>query len=314
MDQAKRVCFFSGVFQLAAGISFLSLPLFQRVILNYPADYIGGWQMIAGYVVKMDVLERAEDAMGISLLLLFLGSCILVLVCAAGTVTSWIPRVPPVVSAILSLAGIAAGAVLYEYAGRGIPESGFEFWRFWYISPGCLAAAAVIGFVSAGMRVCAKKKETQQTGHEKLPGLSEQMEHKKYYQIVEKEPAAGPEKKQEEKPLRPYTPGSAPRGVMVGLTGVYAGEEIPLRPGETIRVGRDVESNLVFDKRAPRVSRHHCEITWNPESQNYSIVDTSTNGTFKNGSEDCLPQNMTIVLEVGCTLSLGSDDNVFRLE
>lgn len=311
MEKAKKVCYVSGFFQLAAGISFLFLTVFLRTTANYLTEYVRGWQLIAGYVAKTDVMKLVEETMGISMLLLFLCGSVLVLVCAAGAVTSWIPVVPPLVPAVCSVAGIAAVTTLYVYTNGSISGTDVHFGRFMFAAPCCLAAAAVTGFVSVGMRSSGKKKAVPVPAvHEKLPGLSEKIENKKYYQVVEKEPAAA----QEGQPAAPYTPGSAPRGVMVGLAGVYAGVEIPFGPGETIRVGRDAASNLIFDKRAPRVSRHHCEITWNPGSGNYSIVDTSTNGTFKNGSEDCLPQNMNIVLEAGCTISLGSDDNMFRLE
>lgn len=312
MEKAKKVCYVSGFFQLAACVSFLFLPLFQRVNLNYPTEYVRGWQVIAGYVEKTDVMELVEKVLGISTLILFLCGSMLVLICVCGVVTAWAPGVPPVVSAVLSVMGLVAAAALYVYVNGRLTGTDVQFGRFLPVTPCSLAAAVIVGFVSVGVRASGKKNVTPPAAavRQKLPELSEKIENKKYYQVVEKELAAG----QQEQTIPPYTPGRAPRGVMVGLAGIYAGVEIPFAPGETIRVGRDSSSNLIFDKRAPRVSRHHCEITWNAGSGNYSIVDTSTNGTFKNGSEDCLPQNMTIVLEVGCTLSLGSDDNVFRLE
>lgn len=42
--------------------------------------------------------------------------------------------------------------------------------------------------------------------------------------------------------------------------------------------------------------------------------DTSSNGSFTNGSQECLPQNMEICLKPGTILDFGSEENRFRLE
>ena len=46
----------------------------------------------------------------------------------------------------------------------------------------------------------------------------------------------------------------------------------------------------------------------------FYIKDYSSNGTFKNQSENCLPQNMEISLEVGTILDIGDEGNRFILE
>lgn len=311
MDKAKKVCCVSGVFQLAAGICFLLLPFFVRETPYYSTEYVRGWHMLSGYVTKSELPVVMGEIFGVSLLLLFLFSSVLVLICITAAVTAWIAGVPPVVSAVLSVVGAADGTALYLYVRGKAAQTDYHMGWMTLVAPCCLIVSVVIGAVSTGMRASSKKKTVVVPAvREKLPDIARKIEEKKYYQVVEQEPAS----EQTDPQFPPYTPGSAPRGVMVGLVGVYAGVEIPFQPGETIKVGRDAASNLIFDKRAPRVSRHHCEITWNPESQTYHIVDTSTNGTFKNGSEDCLPQNMNIALEVGCTISIGNEDNIFRLE
>lgn len=105
----------------------------------------------------------------------------------------------------------------------------------------------------------------------------------------------------------------SPRGVLVGLTGIYRGAEIPFRPGETLKLGRDMSNDLIFEGET-KVSRYHCAITWFPETQKFKIIDQSANGCFVNGSEDCLPQNMEIELAPGTILAIGDQKNIFRLE
>ncbi len=99
---------------------------------------------------------------------------------------------------------------------------------------------------------------------------------------------------------------------MVGLSGSFQGAEIPCQPGETLKIGRDTSNDLVLPDA--RVSRFHCRLTYLAEEGKYQIVDTSSNGSFANGREECLPQNMEIYLEPGTILDIGDAQNRFRLE
>lgn len=118
---------------------------------------------------------------------------------------------------------------------------------------------------------------------------------------------------EEEEPVAaPYQPG-VPRGVLVGIRGMYAGAEIPFRAEESIRLGRDASNDLVFTD-APRVSRHHCMITCHESKQQYGFLDRSSNGSFIHGQADCLPQNIEIMLQPGTVIDIGDEDNEFRLE
>ena len=108
-----------------------------------------------------------------------------------------------------------------------------------------------------------------------------------------------------------FVMGGTPKGVMVGLRGMYAGAEIPLRPGEAIKLGRLSENDLVFGG-VNEVSRHHCIIRF--DGERFFIKDTSSNGTFANGSDECLPQNIEVELPVGTVIALGNDNNTFRVE
>lgn len=109
-----------------------------------------------------------------------------------------------------------------------------------------------------------------------------------------------------------YIPNK-PRGVMVGLKGVYAGAEIPCTSGEYIKFGRLTDNHLVFEGQE-KVSRNHCKIKWDEGQQKYFIIDYSSNGTFINDSKDCLPQNLHIEITPGTVIALGDEKNTFRLE
>ena len=100
---------------------------------------------------------------------------------------------------------------------------------------------------------------------------------------------------------------------MVGLTGIYAGAEISFRDGESIRLGRLPNNDLVFEGQ-DKVSRNHCYIKWNGGEQKFFIKDFSSNGTFVNGAEDCLPQNIEIEIPIGSVIAIGDEKNTFRLE
>lgn len=106
---------------------------------------------------------------------------------------------------------------------------------------------------------------------------------------------------------------SGGRGVMVGLTGMYAGAELHFEDGMKIRLGRLPDNDLVFTNEA-HVSRRHCEISWHAAAKQFYIKDFSSSGSYINGSEDCLPQNIDTPLPSGTILDIGDENNRFRLE
>lgn len=168
----------------------------------------------------------------------------------------------------------------------------------------CLVGV-IISVCSAVMSICAlastpkKVKETQT----KIPQVQEikQQQLEAEYNIIDSE---------NEQPV--YIPGN-PRGVMVGLSGIYAGTEIPMTDGEFIKLGRQNTNHLIFEGQA-RVSRNHCKIKWDESQKTYCIYDYSSTGSFVNGSQECIPQNLEINLEPGTIVAIGDDANTFRLE
>ncbi len=163
---------------------------------------------------------------------------------------------------------------------------------------GCSAVAAVLAIVSAPRQI--KKVE------KKIPQVQEikRQQAEARYSIISQEA--------KEEPKKEYTPGN-PRGVMVGLAGIYKGAEIPMPDGEFITLGRQNDNHLIFEGQG-KVSRSHCKIKWDASGKKYIICDYSSAGSFVNGSQDCLPQNLELMLEPGSVVAIGDEANTFRLE
>ena len=102
-------------------------------------------------------------------------------------------------------------------------------------------------------------------------------------------------------------------GVLICLKGLYAGAEIPMNDGDEITFGRADTNNLIFATE-PRISREHCKIRWDAQKQKYIFRDYSSSGSYINGSDDCLPQNLDLEVACGSEIALGNQDNVFLLK
>lgn len=188
----------------------------------------------------------------------------------------------------------------------------------------CTAGIAISGCsaVMAILSLASTPKKIRQT-EAKIPQVQEirQQQAEARYNIIMEEAGHGTgaqrqEAVQPETPAQraedPYIPGQ-PRGVMVGLTGIYAGAELPLPDGEFIKLGRQKTNNLIFEGQG-KVSRDHCKIKWDAAAKKYIICDYSSTGSFVNGSRDCLPQNLELMLEPGTVVAIGDATNTFRLE
>ncbi len=156
------------------------------------------------------------------------------------------------------------------------------------------------GTVFAALALAASPRKRKVTA-ESIP----QMEEVKQQQVEAKYNIMTGEK--QEKTEMPA------HGVLVGITGVYAGAEIPMTDGEYLLLGRQPNNHLVFGGQA-NVSRNHCRIQWDAGRQKYIFRDYSSNGSFLHGSEDCLPQNLDLELEPGTTIDIGDAGNAFFLK
>lgn len=102
-------------------------------------------------------------------------------------------------------------------------------------------------------------------------------------------------------------------GSITGLSGMYAGQELPLAAGDEMIIGRDnAMCNLIVDQNADKLSRKHCGIVYDPGRAVYMVTDYSTNGTFIDGGNR-LVANMPTQLQRGTVIALGNRENRFKL-
>lgn len=180
-----------------------------------------------------------------------------------------------------------------------------------------LMAVAFLGFViGIGILVCVPGRKTVQPA-ESIPDVAvirEEQLKPKYEFVDEAKENSKRELKAEKMPVveTQQTQSQGPRGMMIGLAGVFQGAEISFQPGETLKLGRDNSNDLIFTN-SDKVSRCHCEITWLPQKNKFRILDYSSNGCFVNGREECIPQNIAIELELGTILDVGDQSNRFQL-
>lgn len=113
---------------------------------------------------------------------------------------------------------------------------------------------------------------------------------------------------------RPEKPVSDPimAPAILGVSGMYAGSTFPLTPNQPVVLGRDgAVAQIVFSQEAQKISRRHCEVMFNSQTQQYRVTDFSSNGTYVNGKR--LPANAPIKLARGTEVSLGDNNNVIKL-
>ncbi len=119
-------------------------------------------------------------------------------------------------------------------------------------------------------------------------------------------------------PQSPQMAGGAPQpmqvkpGTISGLSGMYAGQSIPLAPNEPLLIGRDGTCHLIIDKNAEKLSRKHCSIMYNAQTNSYMVTDYSSNGTYIDGGNR-LVANMATQMQCGTVIALGNRENTFRL-
>lgn len=114
-------------------------------------------------------------------------------------------------------------------------------------------------------------------------------------------------------PIQPSAAQAKNSASITGLSGMYAGQTLPLAENDEMVIGRDIAScNLIIDKNAEKVSRKHCGITYLPTTDSYQVIDYSTNGTFIDG-DSRLVSNMPTTLQRGTVIALGNRENRFKL-
>lgn len=285
----------------------LFLPVTRRIQENYgdltwsQMDYIQG--ALAKYLPFWgdEVVQLTTEQAGLVFLFMIMPLVLAVIAGIWGMTGNYVQKI----------SSILAFAVLLLYIGMSVSvsslwpelEEGQEYMRgiactLTLIFSGCGAAAGIAALIATPGKV--KVPETS------IPQVEEikQQQVEAQYNIMMEEKQESPRQENQKKPVH---------GVLLGVTGIYAGAEIPLTDGEYILLGRESSNHLVFEGQ-PGVSRNHCRIKWDAMRQKYIFRDYSSNGSFVNGSEDCLPQNLDLELEPGTMIAIGDERNTFCLQ
>ncbi len=102
-------------------------------------------------------------------------------------------------------------------------------------------------------------------------------------------------------------------GSLVGLKGSCGGYKFELTPGEEFVIGKDAKmASIVIDPSYKEISRKHCGVTYSQVTDNFAIIDYSSNGTWAN--EIKLNRGEVAYFPKGTVIKLANDKNTFRLE
>ena len=100
---------------------------------------------------------------------------------------------------------------------------------------------------------------------------------------------------------------------IIGISGQFAGQAFPVST-HGVMLGRDPSScDFVFPSNIQGISRNHCKLQFNPQTQMFVLYDLgSSYGTFL-GSGVRVPQGQPAALRAGDEFYLASRGNVFRV-
>ncbi len=278
------------------------LPFARRVQENYADFTWSQWDYIQGMLSNfLPFVEKGE-------LTLNAGSAVWVLTLLL------LPLLLSVAAGVWGMAGsytqkgssILIFAVLLFYAGMAVtsPSVWPEAAKGQNIVRG-LAGILPLGFSGAAavwavlsLMATPGKVEISEAAIPQVEEIRQEQVEAKYSIMMEE---------QKQQPQEPE------HGVLIGLSGMYAGARIPMTDGEYLLLGRQADNHLVFEGQE-NVSRSHCRIKWDAAGGKYFIRDYSSTGTYLNGTEDCLPQNLDLALAPGSRIALGNKDNEFCLK
>ena len=102
------------------------------------------------------------------------------------------------------------------------------------------------------------------------------------------------------------------RPLLVGLSGTFASQVIEFKNNQAT-IGRDPSAQAVYPPENTEVSRRHCTLTFDPLLQQFTLIDTSSNGTFWTNGER-LQQNQQYQIEPGERFSLSESNETFTIE
>lgn len=100
---------------------------------------------------------------------------------------------------------------------------------------------------------------------------------------------------------------------IIGISGQFAGQAFPVST-HGVMLGRDPAScDFVFPSNAKGISRNHCKLQFNPQTQMFVLYDLGSSfGTYL-GSGIQVPQGQPAALRAGDEFYLATRANVFRV-
>jgi len=114
------------------------------------------------------------------------------------------------------------------------------------------------------------------------------------------------------KPYYQYNQEAAAKPALVGLNGQFAGKMVDLSQGQ-ISIGRDPQvAQLAYPHTDNKISRSHCIISYDFNSNQFILEDTSTNGTFLYPQER-LTNGQPVYLQPGSRFYLADDSELFEV-
>lgn len=112
-------------------------------------------------------------------------------------------------------------------------------------------------------------------------------------------------------PTDSYGINKYPKGKIAGLTGMYAGTNIPMVHNDLIKIGKDPSrANIVIE--GSHISGLHCSIKYDAINNCYVVTDCSTNGTYLQDGRR-LNKNTPTNLPLGSVIYITNRDNSFSL-
>jgi len=110
-----------------------------------------------------------------------------------------------------------------------------------------------------------------------------------------------------------FTGSSLGSPVLIGVSGLYAGQKTDLSHDEII-IGRDPQAaRVVYPSESDQISRKHCKIYFDRNMQQFILEDTSSNGTFLADGRR-LKQYQKYPLKPGDTFTLAQSGETFSVE
>ena len=112
----------------------------------------------------------------------------------------------------------------------------------------------------------------------------------------------------------PVPPIPSKRATIIGISGQYEGAVFDISRGDEIAMGRSAkECHIVFDQFQEEVSRIHCKIRYDLNTEDFYITDCSSLGTYmEDGTR--LENGVTKRVGRGTVIYLATKRNKFRLD